>query len=104
MSEGVGVGEEFVSKWDVLRDANGNPITLTEEQVSAVWHAISVVEEVRRSTGYRSIWSDNAMANLWKSRLLGRMVINGKPPTRTKPPVEMGGPAWDGLPGGDPFA
>lgn len=94
---------EFVPEWDVFRDENGQPITITERQMRAIWHAISVVGEVRLHEGSRPIWGDNAMANLWKSRLLGRMLLNGKPPTRTKPPLEMSGPVWAALPGGDPF-
>jgi hypothetical protein len=35
--------------------------------------------------------------------LLGRMLVEGKPPTKTKPPLAMGGPAWELLPEGDPF-
>lgn len=94
---------EFDPTWDVLRDADGNPVTITEQQMSAIWHAVSVVELVRRHEGYGSMWGDNAQANLWKSRLLGRMVLDGKPPTRSKPPTELSGPCWWLLPGGDPF-
>jgi hypothetical protein len=65
--------------WDVYRDADGNPVTITEEQVHAIWHAIRVVEDVRRTEGSEPIgpgWE----VNLYKSRLLGRMLIEGKPP------------------------
>lgn len=41
--------------------------------------------------------------NMVKSRLLGRMIHEGLPPTKTQPPREMAGPAWWLLPGGDPF-
>lgn len=94
---------EFVREWDVYRDADGNVVTITEDQLHAIWSAINLVERVRRSEGYASLW-DNAQPNLFKSRLLGRILLHGLPPTKTKPPVELGGPAWWALPGGDPFA
>lgn len=31
------------------------------------------------------------------------MLYEGLPPTRTKPPYNMGAPWWGDLPGGDPF-
>jgi hypothetical protein len=95
--------DEFVPEWDVARDGEGKPITVTEEQVYAIWHAIHVVEEVRKHEGFESMWR-NPQPNLAKSRLLGRMLIEGRPPTRTKPPTHMAGPDWSALPGGDPFA
>ena len=94
---------EFVPEWDVLRDGDGKPVTITWQQVEAIWHAIGVVERVRRSEGLPSLWSGLKGIDLQKSRLLGRMLVDGKPPTRTKPPHEWGGPAWHLLPGGDPF-
>jgi hypothetical protein len=97
-------GEEFVPEWDVARDDQGNPITLTDDQVGAIWHAIRVVEEVRKSQGYESLWDRPIGINLGKSRLLGRMLLDGLPPTKTKPPHHLGGPAWWLLPGGDPFS
>lgn len=93
---------EFNAEWDVFRDESGRPVTLTTEQLYAIWHAIHVVESVRYAEHYRSLWS-NAKPNLAKSRLLGRMLLQGRPPTRTKPPMQIGGPAWWLLPGGDPF-
>jgi hypothetical protein len=93
---------EFVPGWDVARDRDGQPITITEEQMHAIWRAVRVVEDVRRAEGYPSLWK-NPQPDLYKSRLLGRMLLDGKPPTKTKPPMEMGGPCWACLPGGDPF-
>lgn len=96
---------EFVPGWDVLRDLDGRPVTITWDQVRAVWHAIRVVEEVRRSEGHQSLWHPQwPSAELGKSRLLGRMLVQGRPPTRTRPPVVLSGPEWEQLPGGDPFA
>ena len=94
--------DEFVAEWDVARDDDGNPITISVEQVYAIWQAIHVVEAVREKESYESLWT-NPHPNLYKSRLLGRMLIQGRPPTRTRPPVLGGGPDWSGLPGGDPF-
>ena len=98
---------EFNPDWDVTRDGDGSPVTVTPQQCWAIWHAVEVVEAVRRAEGYDPmITSDVAQskANLGKSRLLGRMLYGGLPPTRTKPPTEVSGPAWWSLPDGDPFA
>ncbi len=93
---------EFNPDWDVHRDGHGRPVMITDEQVRAIWHAIYVVDQVRKQEGYRSIW-EYPNADMYKSRLLGRMLLLGRPPTRTKPPMEMGGPWWGNLPRGDPF-
>lgn len=90
------------AEWDVFRDQQGKPVTINEDQLRAIWHAVSVVEQVRRSTGHQSLW-DNPHPNLYKSRLLGRMLLDGLPPTTQLPPKVMGGPDWAGLPGGDPY-
>jgi hypothetical protein len=105
---------EFVPEWDVYRDKRGVPVTITREQVRAIWHAIAVVDQVRQAEGHESlfqIWNPpgagtngQTPVELAKSRLLGRMLVQGRPPTKTRPPVAEGGPAWDQLPGGDPFA
>jgi hypothetical protein len=96
---------EFVSGWDVLRNADGTPVTITWQQVRAIWHAVRVVEQVRLAEGQRLLWQPgDPETELAKSRLLGRMLVQGLPPTRTPPPRYLGGPAWHLLPGGDPFA
>ncbi len=110
---------EFVPEWDVFRDKDGNAVTVTWEQVRAIWHAVSVVEQVRQAEGHESLWHKpprpdldrhgrdvnyQTSAELAKSRLLGRMLVQGLPPTRTKPPTEYSGPVWAALPDGDPFA
>jgi len=94
---------ELLEEWDVYRDVNGLPVRLTFDQVRAIWHAIDVVENVRRREGHPSLW-DNPRPNLIKSRLLKRMLVDGRPPTRTRPPLTLGGPDWSALVGGDPFA
>lgn len=98
------MSDEVVPEWDVYRDGDGNPVTITDEQSRAIWHAVHIVEAVRRAEDYPSL-SDGAgfTINASKSRLLGRMLIDGRPPTRTKPPISWGGPNWSALPGGDPF-
>lgn len=82
MTTGVGAPRP---EWDVTRDAEGNPVTLTPEQVRAVWNALAVVESVRRSEGHQSLW-EHPQYDLGKSRLLGRMLIDGRPPLVEKPP------------------
>jgi hypothetical protein len=103
---------EFVPEWDVFRDSDGKPVTITWDQVRAIWHAVHVVEQVRHAEGHESLWhirhhdteiNSQSEPELAKSRLLGRMLVQGLPPTKTKPPVEMSGPEWAALPGGDPF-
>lgn len=98
-------GPEFVPEWDVFRDAAGNPVTITWQQVQAIWHAVRVAGQVRDAEGQRRLWQPGyPETELAKSRLLGRMLVGGLPPTRTAPPRDLGGPAWHLLPGGDPFA
>jgi hypothetical protein len=103
MSRSIRESPEFNHDWDVYRNWQVEAVTITEEQVGAIWHAITVVERVRRSEQCESMWR-NPRPNLYKSRLLGGMLLDGKPPTRTKPPKQWGGPAWSLLPGGDPFS
>jgi len=97
---------EWVAEWDVYRDEHGRPVTITVEQSRAIWHAIRVADAVREKETGESFWQDGsvqAQANLGKSRLLGRMLFEGKPPTKTSPPMADGGPAWWMMEGGDPF-
>jgi hypothetical protein len=96
------INEEFVPEWDVFRDDEGRPVTITAEQVQAIWHALSVVEKVRSHERYPSLW-ENPRADIYKSRLLGRILVQGRPPTRSRPPTLLAGPDWSALPGGDPF-
>lgn len=96
------INDEFVPEWDVYRDDEGRPVTITAEQMRAIWHALRVVEQVRSHERYRSLW-ENPRADIYKSRLLGRILIQGRPPTRSRPPTLFVGPDWSALPGGDPF-
>ena len=93
---------EFNPEWDVYRDDDGQPVTITEEQVRSVWHALRVVDEVRSREHHESLWT-RPKANIYKSRLLGRMLLEGRPPTRPRPPLLVSGPDWSLLTGGDPF-
>ena len=93
---------EYVPEWDVTRYADDSPVTISAAQMDAIWHAVNVVETVRKAEGSESLWR-NAKPNLRKSRLLGRMLLSGLPPTRTRPPRRWGGPDWTELPCGDPF-
>ena len=77
--------EEFVPEWDLYRDDEGDPVTITVEQVRAIWRALDVVRDVRRHEQYESLWA-NPSPNVRKSRLLGRILVEGRPPTRTRPP------------------
>jgi hypothetical protein len=99
---------EFVPEWDVYRDQDGKPVTLNADQVYAIWHGIHVVELVRKAESARPLEGTpegyiNWRTELYKSRLLGRMLLEGRPPTKTKPPMSFAGPDWSKLPGGDPF-
>lgn len=78
-----------VEVWSLVCQAEGSP------------QAMNAWDEVRGQEGRgRYDWNH---PNMSKSRLLGRMIHEGLPPTRTKPPTETAGPAWWLLPGGDPF-
>jgi hypothetical protein len=87
----------------IYRDDEGNPITITVEQVRAIWRALDVVEEVRRHEHDESLWA-NPSPNVRKRRLLGRILVDGRPPTRCRPPSVLSGPNWSALRGGDPFS
>lgn len=79
-------------KHDVYRDADSNPVTLTENQVSAVWHAIHVRDLLMAAED--KLGEDDSIFDLSKSRLLGRMLIDGRPPLDEKPPRWMGAPGY----------
>lgn len=103
--------DDIPAAWHPYRDANGKRVTLTDDQIRAVWHAIGIVRAVRAAEGYRDLFDDPRLAEtvtsssteLAKSRLLGRILVTGRGPTRDKPPLELSGPAWWLLPGGDPY-
>lgn len=88
---------EYVADWDVARDDDGNPITITPAQGHAVLRAMRVLKMVEKAEG------GSCDGIYEKSRLLGRMLYEGLPPTKTKPPFDMGAPNWNLLPEGEPF-
>lgn len=59
---------------------------LTSEQARAIWEAIATVERVRRENNYPSLFEGSVYANLAKSRLLGRILMDGRPPLDEMPP------------------
>jgi hypothetical protein len=96
--------EQVQAFWDATL------VTVTLPQVLAIARALNVVDSVWRHENYGALWDrddlpDGANENdLIKSRLLGRLLLQGRPPTKTRPPTRWGGPEWSLLPGGDPFA
>lgn len=95
---------------DVYRDEAGNPVTITEQQCAAVLHALDVWSQIRREEGH---WAKhpyavsplkfdetNSASRPWrsaeiaKSRLLGRLLYEGRRPMRVAPPVVMAEPAY----------
>lgn len=79
--------------WYPLKDTNGDSVTITWDQVRAINHALMVWREVYRKE--KGDYPDlNNVANLWKSCLLGRMLVEGKPPLENAPPVVCAAPAY----------
>lgn len=78
-------------KWDVYRDDEGNPVTITQAQGRAIWHAIETVNAVRKAEGVKSLWEHPSPdIEMGKSRLLGRMLYQGRAPLNEKPPHHWG--------------
>lgn len=75
--------------YDVYRDDDGKPVIITPQQMRAIWHAITVQQSLASS--------DAPTHLLAKSRLLGRMLIDGRPPFDTPPPLAGGGPDYKSL-------
>ncbi len=75
-------------RWDLLKDADGSVVVLTTLQVRAVWNAIEIWQEVcRKELGEALPFT---AANLAKSRLLGRLLLDGRPPLAEAPPRYLG--------------
>lgn len=84
-----------MGKWDVYRDPEGDPVTITEEQGRAIHHALTTVEAVRKAEGAPSLWKhQDPQIEIAKSRLLGRMLYAGRAPLDEKPPHRMGACAY----------
>lgn len=96
------------AEFDVYRDHKGDPVTITPEhcagkkmwsyqQYAAFLHAWTVrTELVRRHNGDQAERMNDLrnVANVGKSRLLGRMLYEGKPPLQDPPPLLWGGPDY----------
>ncbi len=75
-------------RWDLQKNADGSAAVLTPLQVRAVWRAIEVWQDVcRKELGEALPFTS---ANLAKSRLLGRMLVDGRPPLPEAPPRYLG--------------
>ena len=83
---------EINPDWDVFRDENGVPVTITPQQFGAISHALRVVGEVRRSEDPDA--KEMRILDAQKSRLLGRMLVDGRPPLAEKPPEYLGAPGY----------
>ncbi len=99
---------DVTSRWDIYRDRQGNPVTITPEQCAAIQHAARVWLEVARAEGYVAAPAIEAavravnLAVVQKSCLMGRMLYDGKPPLDTAPPVVNAAPAYHLVEGGTP--
>lgn len=93
-------------KWAPYRDPQtGEVVTITWAQVAAVLHAMRIVDEVRASQGrmHKGYAQPVKCPPLshdvpYKSRALGRLLIEGKPLYEDMPPFELGAAAywvWD---------
>lgn len=94
-----------MSKWDVYRDAEGNAVTITEEQCVAIRHAVrtwaAVVAQEKQGAEYgitpelaQEISNSFNSVYISKSCLMGRMLYQGRPPLDEAPPVEYAAPAY----------
>ncbi len=79
--------------WYPLKDSDRNPITITWEQVRAINHALVIWQQVYRKEKGKDPDLNN-VANMWKSCLLGRILVEGKPPLENPPPVICSAPAY----------
>lgn len=91
-------------EWEPLKDDDGNVVTVTPLQCQAIWRALRIVSSVRESEGYPPLKVHQVghlleSPDIHKSRLLGRILYEGKPPHLNKPPEVIAGPAWWLVPG-----
>lgn len=89
-------------RWVPFYDAQGNPVTLTWEQVRAVFHCIEMVNDLRCTEPRQLNWPETVMeptidiaGHPWKSRALGRLLIQGKPLFVDKPPLSVAACDYD---------
>lgn len=87
-----------------FRDNDGHVVTITQLQMRAIQHALVAWADVCRAEG--STQAEAAFkgggwglpANVAKSRALGRLLIEGKPLFKDKPPMHLAAcdyPKWD---------
>lgn len=87
------------NRWDVYRDRDGKPVTVTPAQCAAIRHALQVYTEVCDAGGQGVFDSRTVLGILHfmnaKSALMGRMLYEGRPPLDLPPPTtHMAAPAW----------
>lgn len=89
-----------ITKWDVYRDKDGNPITITPEQCAMLQHTLRVWLDVARMESYSSVPAIEALmqafygAIISKSCLMGRMLYDGKAPFDDAPPTYFAAPIY----------
>lgn len=87
-------------RWDVYRDKDGNPVTITPEQCAAISHALNVWESVAKAENYEGLPGITRLRQAFygavvsKSCLMGRMLYEGRAPLNEKPPVLAAAPAY----------
>jgi hypothetical protein len=82
------------ARFDVYRDRKGEPVTITEDQFHAIWHAVSVWEAANERE--HRTQGQVHLVDLRKSCLLGRMLFDGKAPFDDPPPLAYSAP-WYAL-------
>lgn len=75
-------------------DESGKPVTLTADQIHAVWRAVQIWQRVYFDAKGEHL--EFTQANLQKSCLLGRLLRDGKPPLPNPPPLAYSAP-WYSL-------
>lgn len=78
---------------DVYRDEQGNPVTIDKQQLQAIFRALDVVGRLRLVDPRFEGKLMNSI-DIRKSRLLGRMLLDGRPPLPEKPEEYLGAPGY----------
>lgn len=73
-------------------DKSGRPITFTWEQVNAIWKYVSIWKKIYFKE--KKQLPEFNEANMAKSCLMGRMMMEGLPPLKDAPPVVLSAPAY----------
>lgn len=83
----------YSERWSPYRDRRtGKVVTITREQVMAVMHAVTVVDDVRAVESERHGARSRRLFDdiPGKSRALGRLLLDGRPLFEDRPPHFMG--------------